>query len=61
MSISVTIPVIGVTERDMGRYYQTVNQTSLKMGVPQLLGEHFWLVPEYNLRSGLGELTHCDG
>ena len=61
MSISVTIPVIGVTECDMGRYYLSVNQTSLKMGVPQLLGEHFWLGPEYNLRSEFGELTDCDG
>ena len=57
----VTIPEIGVTERDMGRYYQSVNQTSPKMGVPQLLGEHFWLGPEYNLRSEFGELAHCDG
>ena len=61
MSISVTIPVIGVTERDMGRYYQTVNKTSLKMGVPQLLGEHFWLVPEYNLSYPSSELVMRPG
>ena len=41
----------------MGRYYLSVNQTSLKMGVPQLLGEQFWLGPEYNLRSEFGELA----